>query len=151
MLEKPEQKIEEAAKKFSKAAKSGVAALSAEFFELKRRKKSQEARLAESNLYLTAVESLILKALDDADLTKVTLEGGGTIYKKSTAYPIVKDRTKLFAWIKKHKLGSLLSVNHQTLKSQVNERLRQGEDLPDGVEAFLKDSIGHRGGMEEEE
>jgi len=143
-------KLEKAKKEFSKQAKSGISALSAEFFELKRRKAEVEKRLSEFNLKIAAVELLMLKSLEDEDLTKVSLEGGGTIFKKSTAYPVVKDKKALFDWIKKNKLVALLSVNHQTLKSVVNDRLREGEDLPGGVDAFLKDSIGHRGGMGEE-
>jgi len=143
------QKIKIEQKKFKRA--QGLDALATELFEAKRQKLAAEAVLAKINLKIAAVEGLLLDQMESEDIRKFELVGGGTIFKKSTAYPIVKDKSKLFQWIKKMKLVSLLSVHHQTLKAVVNERLSNGEGLPDGVEAFLKDSIGHRNGMGEKE
>jgi hypothetical protein len=145
----PEPEYQEKIKKVQKEYKmyKGLDALSTEFFDLKRQKLAAESVLATINLKIAAVEGLLLNQMENEDIRKFELGGGGTIFKKSTAYPVIKDKIKLFAWIKANKLVALLSVHHQTLKAVVNERLSNGEGLPAGVEAFLKDSIGHRGGV----
>jgi len=139
-------KIKEEQKQYRKI-KDEPAKLGTEFFHWKKLKKEKEATLAQINLKLAALEGLLLANFEDQEITSIKNEDGATIYKKSTAYPIVKDKKKLFAWIKAHKAAHLIGVVHQSLKAFVNERLQDGQDLPPGVEAFLKDSIGHRGGV----
>lgn len=141
-----QEKIKATQKKFSKLR--GLDALSTEFFELKHQKKAAEEVLAEINLKSAAVEGLLLSQMENEDIRKFELIAGGTIFKKSTAYPIVKDKASLFAWIKLHKATHLLSVHHQSLKAVCNELLANGESLPNGVDAFLKDSVGFRGRSE---
>jgi len=139
-------RIKAEAKKFGKI-KDEPAKLAAEFFEAKKLKKVHEKKLSDTNLKIAAIESLLLANFEDQEITSIKDEAGATIFKKSTAYPVVKDKKALFAWIKAHKAAHLIGIVHQSLKAFVNERLQDGESLPPGVEAFLKDSIGHRGGV----
>lgn len=139
-------KIKAQQKKYVKF-KDEPAKLGSEFFHVKKLKKNAEAHLAEINLRIAALEGLLLANFEDQEITSIKNEDGATIFKKSTAYPVIKDKKKLFAWIKANKAAHLIGVVHQSLKSFVNERLQDGQSLPPGVEAFLKDSIGHRGGV----
>ena len=140
-------KIKEAQLKYNEF-KDDHGTLATKFFHWKKLKKVKEAQLAFINLHIAALEGLLLANFENQEITSIKNEDGTTIFKKSTAYPVVKDKKKLFAWIKAHKAVHLLGVAHQSLKAFVNERLQNGEAPPPGVECFLKDSIGHRGGVQ---
>lgn len=119
----------------------GLPDLVVRMIQWKAMKIAAEKELETANLHLEAFSELIQARMEEQQLHSFKTAHGDTIYISSTAYPSVKDREKLFAWIKKKKMVTLLSIHHQTLKGICNDLLREGEDVPPGVKCFIKSSI----------
>jgi hypothetical protein len=108
-------------------------------------KKGFEEIIAEHNIQLEALSQLLVERLEESDTQKVELSSGATIYLQDTPYPGIEDETKFYAWLHKEKLDDLLTLNHQTLKGIVSERLQQGKPLPSGTKCYLKTQARVRG------
>lgn len=115
-----------------------VAKLAAAFATADREKKRLEALISVLNVELTALSQLLVDNLESESQQKVELASGALIYLQDSPYPQVKDKAKLFEWIKKEKLVNLLTAHHQMLKGMCSERLIAGQPPPPGVEVFLK-------------
>jgi hypothetical protein len=125
--------------------------LAALFAQCRKVKDNLEEEISECNVKLEALSQLLVNALEDQSMEKITLSSGATGFIQDTPYPIVRDKEKVMAWIKKNKMTSLLGVNYQTLKGVTNERLVAGQPPPDGVEVFLKTQFRLRNGSSSEE
>jgi phage host-nuclease inhibitor protein Gam len=150
-----QQKVDDAKQFILAGAENAEAAnvnrLAALFSERKRAKEALEESISELNVEIEALSQMLCEALEDQDMQKVTLSSGALVYLQDTPYPQVKDKEALIAWIKKHKMNSLLGVNYQTLKGLTNELLVGGKPAPDGVEVFLKTSARLRNGASADE
>lgn len=139
-----QQKIDEEKKLILAYAENAedvnVAFLAARLEQAKQNKDEIEERLYGVNVQIEALSQLLITAMDNQSLEKVSLSSGATVYLNYAPYPSVEDREKLFAWIKKQRMVKLLTVNHQTLKGLVNELLANGKSVPPGVNVFLKTS-----------
>jgi hypothetical protein len=121
-------------------ARLDTAKLAKEFVGWKRKKSAGEARERAINVKLEALSQLLVEKLEGADFEAVQLRGGVSVSLQDKPYPSVVDRKKLFGWIKKTRMASLLSVHHQTLVGLVTEALAAGTNPPPGVEVYLKTS-----------
>jgi len=110
----------------------------------KNTKDALEDDLSAINQNLEAINQLLVDKMDAEDMHSFKAEDGTTIYQKVSVYPKVVDKEVAFAWIKKNKKEFLLSIQHMSLKSFCTELLEQGDDLPGGVECFIKTTVGSR-------
>lgn len=130
---------------------ANVNRLAAFFASQKTAKDKLEDEISEYNIRLEALSQLLCDALQEQSIEKLTLASGATGFIQDTPYPQVKDKGALMAWIKKHKMQSLLGINYQTLKGVTNERLVAGQPPPAGVEVYLKTQFRLRGNGSQEE
>jgi hypothetical protein len=130
---------------------ANVNRLAALFGVCREAKEQLENEISEYNVRLEALSQMLCEALENQGFDKVTLSSGATGYLQDTPYPVVRDKEKVLAWIKKHKMQSLLGVNYQTLKGVTNERLVAGQAPPDGVEVYLKTQFRLRNGNNQED
>ena len=71
--------------------------------------------------------------LEDAGLSKCTVDGVGTISVRYDMFASTVDTVGLADWLRSNDAGDLIkpTVNGSTLKSFLKERMSNGEELPD--------------------
>ena len=111
---------------------------------MKNHKDEIEEKLSDVNQELEALSQLLIDKMEDEDMHSFKAEDGTTIFQKTAVYPKVVDKEVAFAWIKKNKQEHLLSIQHMSLKAFCKDLLEQGNELPGGVECFLKTTVGSR-------
>ena len=98
----------------------------------------------------TQLEQALFLALENAGLQNVKGEDGTTFYRKEQLFANVKieDKPKFFDWLRKHQMGDIIKedVHPKTLTAFVKEQIEHGNELPDYVKTFTRDTIGYRGG-----
>lgn len=112
--------------------------LAKEFASYKDQKDALEEQMSRIKLAIEALGQMIVEKMTAEDLQNLKLNNGSTVYLNYEMYPQIKDREQLIEWLKRHKLGSLLTVNYRTLQGLVNDLSSEGKGLPAGVEAYLK-------------
>ena len=118
-----------------------------EVYDIQRELKDKdEAKLKKTQLELDSIEELLLELMENQELESVSSSSGSTFSRSPSPYPIVKNKDALLAWLKHADLNELLSLNYQTLRGMVSERILEGESLPDGVELFHKETVRRRKG-----
>lgn len=125
---------------------ANVAALAALYATGKAAKDALEDQVSGINIRLEALSQMIVEALEGESVQKVELSSGATVYLQDTPYPGIEDEDKFYAWLHREKMDALLSLNHQTLKGIVSERLQAGKALPPGTKCFLKTQARIRNG-----
>lgn len=115
-----------------------TAELAREFKRTRLLKKDLEEQVSSLNIELLALSQLLVNDLQGQELSKVTLDSGGTVYLKTEVYPATTDKALVRVWAIEAEMPEILTVNYRTLQSIVKERLQEGLDLPPGVAAFLK-------------
>jgi hypothetical protein len=122
-----------------------AASLAIDYAERDAKKKQLEAEISQLNIELEALSQLGVDALEDSGANKIDLTAGGYVSISDRLYTSTEDREKLFAWIKQHKLQSLLTLNYQTLSGLNNERIIAGKPLVPGTKVFIKTQLTVRG------
>lgn len=99
-----------------------------------------------NNLELAALEQMLADNMVALGIEDGFKSEGFTYYKQSAPYPKVADKAALRRWLKETDQEDLLSLNPQTLKGMVSEALGPNGSrvIPDGVEVYVKESIGRR-------
>jgi hypothetical protein len=131
---------------------SNVARLAAIFAEAKREKEVLEECDSKNcgvclycvNVKITALSQLLVHALQDQSLEKVSLSRGGSVFLQDTPYPSVEEKDKLMSWIDENEMSAMLTLPWMTLKGICNERLQAGEEVPPGVKVFIKTEARYR-------
>lgn len=119
--------------------------LATEYALRDRRKKDLESQISQLNIELEALSQLGVEAMESDGTQKIDLASGGSVSIKDTPYTSTEDREKVFDWIKKNKMKSILTVNYQTLSAINNERLVAGKEVIPGTKVFLKTKLLVRG------
>jgi len=98
----------------------------------------------------TQLEVALFLALENAGLQNVKGEDGTTFYRKEQLFASVKiqDKPRFFEWLRNHQMGDIIKedVHPKTLTAFVKEQIEHGNELPDYVSTFTRDTIGYRGG-----
>lgn len=116
-----------------------LAEIAAAYNDLDEELEEREQELKDLKLRREAAERAMDQKMDAAGLESVTAAG----YRwtpKIEPYPQVKDKSALRVWIDEH-MRDNLSLPFQTLKATVKAALEAGDELPPGVEVFLKRSF----------
>ena len=96
------------------------------------------------------LEQALFLALENAGLQNVKGEDGTTFYRKEQLFANVKieDKPRFFDWLRDHQMGDIIKedIHSKTLTAFVKEQIEHGNELPDYVSIFTRDTIGYRGG-----
>jgi hypothetical protein len=119
---------------------STITEIGKELYDVKAEKEQLEDRLKVLNDRKSQIETKILPQLmEDAEISKATLPGVGTIYLKPEVQCYVKreSEAQFFEWLRSNNHGDLIkeTVHHGTLKSWAKEQLENGAELPPQVSA----------------
>ena len=107
------------------------------------KKDELETELSAQQLHIDVYEELILELMEDLDLESVTTSNA-TLSRTPAPLPQIVDKDALKEWIAKEGMNDLLTVNYQTLRGLVSERLLDGAALPDGVDLLMNETIRRR-------
>lgn len=113
--------------------------------ELKAKKGELEEEIKAIGVQVEALNRVIFEMFETRGIANVRLEGVGLVTLTDEPYPSVVDKEKLNTWLREQGLGGLIipTVNFQTLKATIKERITEGKPLPedDTVKVFLKTSV----------
>jgi hypothetical protein len=100
---------------------------------LRTRKAELEAELKVVNSEIRTKNDIILATYDARGINKMSVEGAGLFYVQSSPYPSVTNKPAFLDWIDFRNMGEIAprSVNFQTLRRWVKERMLIGAELPD--------------------
>jgi hypothetical protein len=119
---------------------ANVAYLANAFASYKADKDALEDKVKSCNLALEALSQCIVSALEAESSQKIELSTGALVYLKDTPYASVADKDVFYAWIRKQKMESMLTINSRTLTGMTGEMLVKGQPPPPGVAVYLKTS-----------
>lgn len=92
------------------------------------------------NLRLAALDQVLVDNLEGEDESKV-VNSLGTFSLKDVPYPKVNDKASFIQWVWDTDQVEILSVNYQTMAAIVKAKIEKGEELPAGVEVYIKTSV----------
>lgn len=137
------EKVEEAKASFIGLDKKELARA---FTITRREKKKAEAEVSSCSATMEALSQLLVENLEAEEIQKIKLDSGETVYLQDEPYATITDRPSVIEWLKKHKMGALLTVHFKTYNSIIKERIENGEEIPPGTKIFLKTSARVTGG-----
>lgn len=125
--------------------------LARSFAMARKEKQTLEAEIKSQNVELEALSQLLVENLEGAEIQKIQLATGETCYLQDEPYASIEDRSQVMAWMKKHKLTAMLTVQWQSYNAMVKDMLVQGKAVPPGTKVYMKTSARLRGGNSTEE
>lgn len=116
----------------------GLKEVQEEIDRLEMQLKAKEQRRAELEEQLVAI-------MDAEMMSRVTI-AGTTFFRRTDTYPRVKDQDGLFQWLRDIDRSDMVkpTVNAQSLRSLMLERLKENQPLPDCIEVFAKNRVATR-------
>ena len=107
---------------------------------LKDEKEELEEKLKAVNLAIKDIAVYKLpKAMEDAEVEKMTISGVGTVYIKHVIYASLPEehRDRAYEWLAENGHGALIkeTVNANTLKAWAKEQLENNTPLPEFIKA----------------
>jgi hypothetical protein len=112
----------------------------AKYAAFKRLKEAAEDEIEKLNVKLEALSQLLVDDLEGEAETKITNDTG-TFSIKDEPYPSVKDKLAFHAWVRSSGQEEILTVNYMTMSAIVKAKIEAGEEIPPGVDVFIKTSI----------
>lgn len=115
-----------------------------EFAEVDARRRTLESDLKLAKEKLASLErDLLVAMVEEREIERITLKGVGTIFTRTDTYPQVEDEALMREHLRATGNSDIIkeTVNWQTLRSLVLERLEAGEELPAGVTAKVVQRI----------
>lgn len=92
------------------------------------------------NLRLEALDQILVDNLEGEDESKI-VNSLGTFSLVDSPYPKVADKPAFLGWVRETDQEEILSVNYQTMAAIVKAKIEKGEELPAGVEVFIKTTV----------
>ena len=117
------------------------------YLEVRDRTDELNLELKNLGVELEAYTSIFVERMEEREETSKTFIDGVSLGMSIEPYPQVKDQMALKGWLAEKGLSDLLTLNWQTLKSLVSERLtgEVNEPLPSGVDIYCKPKLTCRG------
>lgn len=122
--------------------------LALDYYKARERKEELEEKLKAVNLEIEAFKQLMEISYEVAGLSSVTLFGADGAPYHAKAFdlrkepcPVVKNKDVYRQWCVDNGYKDQLQLWPSTTETIVKERLLDGKDLPDGVEAFYRTKI----------
>ncbi len=116
-----------------------MAQVAEEYNDLAEELAEREQEVKELKLKLEAAERVLDQQMEATGLDSAVIAG----YRwtpKVEPYPLVTDKSVLRDWVDSH-MPDNLALPFQTLRSVVKDALEAGDQLPPGVDVFLKRSF----------
>ena len=104
--------------------------------DIKAVREELEERLKNVNAHYDVLRiELIPAKMDEEGVQRIVIEGIGRVSLTADLYVSTIDKPGLFNWLRKHKLGSLITeqVAPSTLKAFVKNRIVKGEEVPENL------------------
>lgn len=109
-------------------------------------KEALQEQLKAIELTLEAYSQLAIDQFEVEGTTSLKLDDGSTVRVQGVPYAGVEDKQKFRLWCIGNDLEDQLTLNPAKTAALTKERLLQGLPEPDGVRAFMKDTIVFKGG-----
>lgn len=112
--------------------------------EERKRLEQQDKALSKD---IEELQKKLVPAFEADGMQSINLDGVGTFYLEAQTFPKVEDNPLMLKWFRNHKMASLIkeTVNWQTLRGEVNSRLKDNLPLPDGISTYNKTVVKLRG------
>jgi len=104
-----------------------------------------QAEMDKVNLRLEALYQLLADAYEQEGVSSVTLGAGGSVSTQLEPVPRVEDREAFRLWCVQEGMERSMFLHPSTAAALVKERLLAGEDLPPGVQAWVRVKVVVRG------
>jgi len=109
----------------------------------------KKEQLKELQSEVASLEYEIIQEMEGLNLLSLRTDDGVLFTTIVKSYPSLKaeDREIAYNWLKERGLfDALATINPNTLRGFINERLEAGEELPPGVELYMKTTLSMRKG-----
>ena len=109
----------------------------------------KKKQLKELQSEVASLEYEIIQEMEGLNLLSLRTDDGVLFTTIVKSYPSLKaeDREIAYNWLKERGLfDALATINPNTLRGFINERLEAGEELPPGVELYMKTTLSMRKG-----
>lgn len=94
---------------------------------------------------IDGAEFLLIATMESQDIKQLKTTDGCTISTVEKSYPRIVDKELCYSWLKTNQLYETLStVNTMTFRAFVNERIKNGEEAPPGIETFNETKLSLR-------
>lgn len=90
---------------------------------------------------LDAYSEKLVTAFEEQAMTSLKLASGASVRIDVKPYPVMRDREAFRQWCIKKGLVKEMHLHSKTTESLVANLLLVGDPLPEGVEAFMKDTV----------
>jgi hypothetical protein len=116
------------------------------FSNLKKEKTKLEDELKAINLQLEARNTVLVERLENEGMQSLKLSSGENFYLSDEPYAQMKDKVRFNDWLLENDMDELRTIHWQTLNGLVKERLEVGEQIPEGVDVFMRTKVVMRRG-----
>ncbi len=116
------------------------------FRELRAGKYELAALVKELNGELKELEMAIVSNMEELDLKAVKATDGTMVSTVVKSFVHVLDKGELYDWLKESGFEDMFTVNTNSLRSFYNERIKNNETVPPGVEQYTETSLSLRKG-----
>lgn len=97
------------------------------------------------NIKIAATESLLAERFEQQGIQSTKFDFGNNytplFYIKDEPYTKIINKKECIQWLKDNGLDDMNSPVWQSLNALVKERMANGEELPKGIEVFLKTTV----------
>ena len=113
------------------------------FYQLRQQKTEQANQLANTEALIEQAQAEIVDEFESRQIKSMKIEGFGLFVAKVSSYPKVFDPALLRYWMDSKGISweTVSALHAKKLQEFYNERLENGEELPQGVETFTRASI----------
>jgi hypothetical protein len=116
-----------------------ASALAEHYADVREYRDLLKQKLKEVNIEVDATVQLLTEQYEAEGITALTLSDGAVIRLQAEPYAQIKDPAKVREWaLNDPDLRNKVTLHWQTLNGVVKELLLQGENPPEGVEAYTK-------------
>ena len=112
--------------------------------DLRAKKTAQEQLVKDTNAAIGEVLYDLIEYMESTNQLAVKIEGLGTCSLTSTKkYSIDKEQAAIFeAWMNEHgEMEHVMAIHGSKVHGYYKEKLENNEDLPPGIQTFIKNNI----------
>lgn len=114
------------------------------YVEMRQQKDAINRQLKDLNAKIEEVEVELIEELENDGIQTVKTQDGITVTTYIQSFARAVDKEALVNWMLDEDFDSMLTVNARTLTAFYNDRLKNNESLPPGVEQYTKSKISLR-------
>jgi hypothetical protein len=120
--------------------------LAVDIATLRAQKEELDSQIKGINLHLEACQTILAERFENAGIQSLNIKDHGTFFLRDEPYTSVQNKQAVMKWLQENDMMEIVAPIWSSLNAIVKERLEKGEKLPDGVEVFLKTTVGVRKG-----